>query len=265
MAHGHEAHTRRTHNKKTVHISPADRLLHHRPLLSDVLGGQHLLLLMLLVHCGAALRKRLRSRAAARVAAVRLRQEILHQKLRHLGVQLHHALAYRLLVRHQALHLRCMSRDVSGGGAAAAHQLALRFVHLKELLASMSRARTAMRATQRPGTHLVVALPAVRLELAHVVQLSVHRLQLRLARAARRLVVLVQHLLPAQLLQQLRLGLLVTQLHFFNVALPERVPLLLARKLVGQLLLLQLDGLKLRLVLAPDGVDLQQCQQSDSQ
>jgi hypothetical protein len=46
LAHGHEAHTRRKHNKKAVHISPADRLLHHRPLLSDVLAGQHLLLLM---------------------------------------------------------------------------------------------------------------------------------------------------------------------------------------------------------------------------
>ncbi len=88
-------------------------------------------------------------------------------------------------------------------------------------------------------------------------QLSVHRLELRLASAASSLVFLVKHLLPAQLLQQLSLGLLVAKLHLFDVALPERVPLLLARELVGQLLLLQLDRLQLRLVLPPDGVHLQ--------
>ena len=41
--------------------------------------------------------------------------------------------------------------------------------------------------------YLVVALPAVCFELAHVVQLSVHRLELRLASVASSLVFLMEH------------------------------------------------------------------------
>jgi hypothetical protein len=87
--------------------------------------------------------------------------------------------------------------------------------------------------------NLIVTFSAVGLELAHVMQLRVHCLQLRLARRARRLIFLVQRLLPRQLLHQLGLCLLVAQLHFLDVALPQRVPVLLVRQLVRQLMFLQ--------------------------
>ncbi len=108
------------------------------------------------------------------------------------------------------------------------------------------------------GKHLLIALTAVRLKLANVVQLGVHALQLRLACRAGSLVFLVQHLLAAQLLQQLSLGLLVPQLHLLNVTFSQRIPLFLSGKFIAQLLLLQPDRLQLRLVLAPKRVDFAQ-------
>jgi hypothetical protein len=83
--------------------APADRLLRHRPLRRHVLRRK-LLLRMLLVQDRAALRK---PPGAAGVAAVRLGQEILRQKLRHFGVELHHALSHSLFVHHQTFHLCC--------------------------------------------------------------------------------------------------------------------------------------------------------------